>query len=61
MTLVIKPLCDALGLDSERAIKTLSDDEVLGAEAVSKVKRSLIYFVISIKFSNLAAKNKRHG
>ena len=29
---VVKPICDALGLDSERAIKTLSDDEVLGAE-----------------------------
>ena len=29
---VVKPICDAIGLDSERAIKTISDDEVLGAE-----------------------------
>jgi hypothetical protein len=29
---VVKPVCDALGLDSERAIKVLSDDEVLGPE-----------------------------
>jgi len=29
---VVKPICDALGLDSERQIKTISDDDVLGAE-----------------------------
>jgi len=29
---VIKPICDQLGLDSDRQIKTISEDEVLGAE-----------------------------
>jgi hypothetical protein len=29
---VVKPVCEALGLDSERQIRTISDDEVLGAE-----------------------------
>ena len=29
---VLKPICDALGLDSDRQIKTISDDEVLGSE-----------------------------
>lgn len=28
----IKPVCDAIGLDSDRAIKTITDDEILGAE-----------------------------
>jgi len=29
---VVKPICDALGLDSDRQIKTISDNKVLGAE-----------------------------
>lgn len=30
--IAIKPVCDAIGLDSDRAIKTITDDEILGAE-----------------------------
>ncbi len=29
---VVKTLCDGLGLDSDRAIKSISEDEILGSE-----------------------------
>ena len=29
---VVKPICDDLGLDSDRQIRTISDDDVLGPE-----------------------------
>jgi hypothetical protein len=30
--IVIKPICDQLGLNSDRQIKTITDDDILGAE-----------------------------
>jgi len=32
ISVVIKPVCEALGLDSERQIRTITEDEVLGPE-----------------------------
>lgn len=31
---VVKTVCDGMGLDADRAIKTISDDEILGTERV---------------------------
>ena len=39
---VIKPICDQLGLDSRRQIRTITEDEILGAErCVHTVRVSL--------------------